>query len=326
MPARNSPADQAALAWLAKRHSGHWTAADEQAHAAWLAASPDHPAAWQRAQALWLELADLRPLAAAGLLTARQRAAPVPPPPRRGWQNGLALAGIGALAFGLLVFWLPGSLDTVQTRQTARGEQRTLTLADGSSIELNTATQVQIDYSLTCRCVRLTGGEAVFRVAHRDPRRFEVSVDNNRIRDIGTEFWLRGEPARTAVAVLDGEIEVTPKTGGAPTRLHAGEQLALGRDGQLLTGPAPPLADLLAWRDGALVFRDSPLTEVLREFSRYHNVNIEMDTRLRDYRLSGRLKSADLDGLLALIRSAYPVAVHRPTPDRLRIQVSGSRG
>jgi transmembrane sensor len=208
----------------------------------------------------------------------------------------------------------------VQTQQTARGEQRTLTLADGSSIELNTATRVQIDYGLFCRCIRLTGGEAVFRVAHHDPRRFEVIADNNRIRDIGTEFWLRSEPAKTAVAVLDGEIEVTPKTGGTPARLHAGEQLALDYDGQPLSGPAPPLADLLAWRDGALVFRDTPLTEVLTEFSRYHAVNIELDVRLQGYRLSGRFKSADLDGLLALIQSAYPVNVQRPAPDRLRLQ------
>jgi transmembrane sensor len=71
MPTRkhpaDHPADQAALAWLARRHSGHWTAADEQTHAAWRNADPEHLAAWQRAQALWLELADLRPIALAEL-------------------------------------------------------------------------------------------------------------------------------------------------------------------------------------------------------------------------------------------------------------------
>jgi transmembrane sensor len=321
-PSADHPADRAALAWLTRRHSGHWTVADEESLAAWLAADAEHPAAWQRAEALWHELAGLRPFAAAELHARHtRRAAPAGNAGNAGWRGGLAFAGIGVLAFGLAIFWLPGSFAPAQIQQTARGEQRTLTLADGSRIELNTATQLQIDYGLGCRCITLVGGEAVFRVAHGDPRRFVVKTRQGQVRDIGTEFWLRDEPAKTAVAVLEGEIEVAARPGAAPTRLLAGERQAWDRDGRPLDGGTAPLADLLAWREGALVFRDAPLTDVVAEFARYHAVGIDIDARLQNYRLSGRLPSADLDGLLKLIEAAYPVKVRRLAPERLRIEV-----
>jgi transmembrane sensor len=325
-PASRSPDDpleQAALAWLARLHSGHWTADDAAAHAAWLAADPNHPAAWQRAEALWHELAGLRPFAAAELRALHAR--PVASVRRSGWGAGLAFAGIAALALGIALL-LPGSFSQAQSQQTARGEQRTIALADGSRIELNTASRVEIDYGFGCRCVRLPAGEAVFHVAHGDPRPFKVAIRRGTIRDIGTDFWVRDDANKIAVAVIEGEIEITPNAGGKPARLKAGDQLAWDRDGRRLDEPSHPLDDLLAWRQGALVFRDAPLTEVIAEFARYHAVNIELDARLAQYRLSGRLPSADLDGLLALIRSAYAVDVRRPTAKRLRILLKSARG
>lgn len=317
------PADHAALEWLARRHSGRWTAQDEQTLAAWVAADPAHPDAWRQAQALWRELDGLQPLARAELRAARAsrrvvRAA------RPFWQTGIALGGIGALVFGLLMFWLPGSFDAAQNHRTARGEQRTLTLADGSSIELNAATRVQVDYGIFCRCVHLSGGEAVFRVAHGDPRRFEVLTAGSRIRDIGTEFWVRDDPGQTAVAVLEGEIEVAAQADARPIRLLAGERRAWDPAGRPLDLAVRPVADLVAWRAGAIVFRDAPLTEVLTEFARYHAVALDIDARLRGYRLSGRFNSADLDGLLALIQSAYPVEVRRLEGQRISIRARGT--
>lgn len=322
-PATKDPMEQAALAWLARRHSGHWTANDATAHAAWLAADPEHPAAWQRAEAMWHELAGLRPFAAAELRTMHAR--PASSNTRTGWVAGLAFAGVGSIALGIALL-LPGSFGPTQTHQTARGEHRSVMLADGSRIELNTASRVEIDYGLGCRCVRLPGGEAVFHVAHGDPRPFNVAIAQGTIRDIGTAFWVRDQANRQDVAVLEGEIEVTTKDGSAPRHLAAGERLAWDRAGHPLQANARPLDDLLAWRQGALIFSDAPLTEVIAEFARYHAVNIELDTRLGNYRLSGKLPSADLDGLLALIRSAYGVDVRRPAPDRLSILLKSARG
>lgn len=321
-PTSEDPAEQAALAWVARRHSGRWTDEDARRHAAWLAADPAHPAAWQCAEALWHELDGLRPFAAAELRALHARLTPAQA--RSGWIAGLALAGVAAIALGVALL-LPGSFGPAQSHQTARGEQRTIVLADGSRIELNTASRVDIDYGLGCRCVRLPGGEAVFHVAHGDPRPFKVATRQGAIRDIGTVFWVREDANRLDVAVIEGEIEIATKH-GHPLRLAADERQAWDRAGNPLPAGTRALADLLAWREGVLVFRDAPLTEVVAEFARYHAVTIELDARLGSYRLSGRLPSADLDGLLALIRSAYPVEVRRPAPDRLSIRLGNPRG
>lgn len=311
----DSQTRQAATAWLARFHAGSWSAADEAALAEWLAADPAHSVAWLNARAMWGKLADLRPLAAAELRAARRKRTVAPR-----WQAGFALAGIGALIIGLVSVVLPGSFTAAQTYQTARGEQRTFMLADGSSVELNTATKVEINYSLSCRCLRLLEGDAVFKASHGDLRSFEVKVGNGAVRDIGTEFWIRQEKSRMAVAVIEGAVEVSPKPDIARTRMNAGEHLAYDNNGRQLDTLGTALTDLIAWRAGNIVFRDTPLTEVFAEFARYHNVNIEMDSRMADYRLSGRFASNDLDGLLKLIQSAYPVSVLRPSSGRLRLQ------
>lgn len=316
------PMEQAALAWLARRYSGRWSTADDDAHADWLAAHPDHPAAWRRAEALWRELSGLRPFAAAEMhaLRARPTAAP-----RRGGAAGLAFAGVAALALGI-AWLLPGSFVPAQIHQTARGEHRTVTLADGSRIELNTASRIEIDYGLGCRCVRLPDGEAVFHVAHGDPRPFRVAASQGGLRDIGTAFWVRSQAQRVDVAVLEGKVETTPREGHLPTPLVAGERQAWNHAGETLPATARAIDDLLAWREGALVFRDAPLTDVVAEFARYHPVAIELDARLAHYRLSGRLPSTDLDGLVRLIRSAYAVEIRRPANGRLSIGIRSAHG
>jgi transmembrane sensor len=81
---------------------------------------------------------------------------------------------------------LPGSFTSVQTRQTVE-EHGAVSLADGSRIELNTDSRIEIDFRLDCRCVRLSEG-AVFNVAHGDPRPFKVLVSQGTLRDIGTAF------------------------------------------------------------------------------------------------------------------------------------------
>lgn len=309
--------DGEALSWLSRRHSGRWSEADEVALAAWLGAAPSHAAAWLRAQALWDDLGGLRPLAARELAAAR--AVRAPSPLRRAV---LTFVGVGALALGLVAL-LPGSFDAAQLHQTARGEQRRLVLADGSTISLNTASRLEVDFGPTCRCLRLLSGEAVFRVAHGDPRAFRVDTGNGVIRDIGTEFWVRREPSQAGVAVLEGEIEADAGTG--PVRLHAGDSRTLS-GGRLQDGVGTPLDDLVAWRDGVLVFRDAPLPDAFREFVRYHDVEVEIDARLRGYRISGRFPSADLEALIRLVQATYPVSVKRPESGRLRLELGRPAG
>lgn len=302
---RRAAARAAADAWLARRHSGRWTAADAAALAAWQAADPRHAAAWRDATALWQELGGLRRLAADELRALRR--------PRRPalWLPLAALAGGLLLALPLA---LPGSLSASQTVATARGERRTLTLPDGSGLTLDAASRVAIDYGPTCRCLRLLAGNALFAVSHGDPRPFAVRSAGGEVRDIGTEFVVDRSGERSTVAVLTGLVEVRPD-GQPARRLQAGEALAL--DGSPAGAEAATLA---AWRKGELVFSDAPLAEVLGAFQRHHALVVEIDSRLANIRLSGRFASADLDGLLALLQRAWPVSVQRQG-ERLRLSL-----
>ena len=316
--------EQTARRWLVRRASGAWRAADSRALADWLASDSRHEAAWRRGLQCWTQLAGLHPLAEAELQLARQ--ATCRRSSFRRW-GVPAMAGVAALALCLLSLLLPGSLSPSQHEQTARGEQRRVLLADGSSVELNTGSRIEIDYGLTCRCLRLLAGEAVFNVVHGDPRSFEVKVDQGRIRDIGTTFWIRRDAARVGVGVLLGEIEVQPFADQhAAIRMQAGEHLSFDGQGELSRESGMSVDDLTAWRQGKLVFHDRPLPEVLGEFARYRTLSVEVDSRLKAYRLSGSFSSDDLDGLLQLIQSAYPVSVERPSSAKLRVQLKRSPG
>lgn len=321
MAAIDKSSEQQALAWLARRHAGGWNAADEEALADWLAADPANSLAWLQANGLWNRLADLRELAATELLAARQ-------PPNRNryhWMAGLAVAASTALSIALLPALLPGSLSRPQIEQTTRGELRTLTLADGSSVTLDATSHLEINYGLGCRCLRLHSGAAIFSVAHGDPRPFTVDAAPGKIRDIGTEFIVRRHGPETLVAVLGGEIDVMPGSGNEHALLQTGERLRYDGSGKLLPTPDDSASDLAAWREGRLIFHDTPLPTVLAEFARYHDVAIDIDSRLKNYNLSGSFASTDLNGLLNLLQAAYPVYVLRPSAAHLRLQLKGAR-
>lgn len=307
---------EAALAWVARRHGGAWSKADQQEFDRWLAADPARAAVWREAQQTWERLEGLHPLAAQELHRARRGSATAS---SRRRTAGFALAGVCALTLAIVAWLPPGSFGAPQHIQTALGEQRTVTLPDGSEIELNTGTRIHVDYGPLCRCLRLESGEAVFRVAHGDPRRFEVVASSGNIRDIGTVFWVRAEPAHVSVAVLEGAIEVALGPYTPLQRMSAGDRLAYDYGGRLIDGGSAPLADLLAWRKGDIVFHDAGLREVFAEFARYHSLQMDIDPRLLRYRLSGRFASADLEGLLDLIESGYPIRVQRLARDRIRL-------
>ena len=316
MSDRQSPAARGALAWLQCRHGGPWTVVDEQALQDWLSADLAHPAAWAEAEKLWADLGAVRHLAHADLRRARQRQ-PVSKLRRvAAWPaSAFALAAVAVLAWRSI----PGAFDAPRLVQTARGQMQTLALPDGSRIDINTDTRIRITTSLLCRCVELLSGEALFTVAHGDPRPFRVAAGTASMVDVGTVFWSRRDAGGLGVAVSEGLVDVFVRGEQQPRRLAVGQALALDGSGQSLPAPALSVADLTAWRQGQLIFRDAALADVLKEFTRYHPVRFEIDARLSGFRLSGRLASGDLEGLLALLQAGYPAQAVRVAPDLIRV-------
>jgi transmembrane sensor len=101
-----------------------------------------------------------------------------------------------------------------QVYETAISQQRTVTLADGSAVQLNTHTRLEVQLSGKLRELHLLEGEALFTVAHDTTRPFEVHVGEAVVRAVGTQFNIRRDVRDTTVSVLEGAVHVSAITSG----------------------------------------------------------------------------------------------------------------
>jgi transmembrane sensor len=217
-----------------------------------------------------------------------------------------AAAALAVLAAGL---WMLAPWGTSETYRTAKGESRSIGLADGSQIIMNTDTELIVTVSRGSRSITLQHGEALFSVAHnKDPRPFEVNARNGRIRDIGTEFSVDTRANATGVTVVEGVVEVSMNGGRTPQRLSVGERLTYNTAGDVSEVERVDAKAATAWREGRWVFKGMTLDEIAAQIARYHDVDIQVsDAELGRLKLSGTFKIQDLDGLLAAIEATLPI-------------------
>lgn len=309
---QDTAASEQAAYWFARLRADDCSAADRQHFEAWLAESDAHRREYDRLRLMWEELdglkGQLQPTGVASRLGAAGR-------PLRGFSSfgwpPLAAAAVLLIAVGIGGFGVNGA--AVQSYGTAKGEQRSITLPDGSVAQLGADTLLTVEMSANLRQVRLEKGEALFTVAHEE-RPFEVAAGNGVIRDIGTQFDVRRDERRVTVAVLEGAVEVRH---GSTAGGDAGATLSLSRGQQAFYSEkrlsAASLADektVTAWRSGKLVFDGTPLADVVRELSRYHERRIVIaDPGLNSLRVSGVFNANNLDGLLRVLPQVLPVQV-----------------
>ncbi|OAI18972.1 hypothetical protein A1507_08715 [Methylomonas koyamae] len=271
----------------------------------WLAASPLHRQAFSEVEQVWgnldaLKSADLPELEQAR--TAR--------PPR--WRHGRPLLSGLLLAVTLAAARQEFSAPTT-SYQTGIGERREIALADGSRLQLNTATRLRARVTWLRREIELEQGEAVFDVAHERLRPFRVHAGKLQISDIGTLFNVRHQDAGgTSVSVLEGEVELRVGRSWLGEILSAGFRRRLDAEGRW-HGPEKIDAEpVLAWTRGQLLFNHTPLAEVTKELERYHNLHFVLaDPSLAQQTLSGRFDAGDLQPFLQALQSMLPVRVQR---------------
>ena len=306
-----------AVAWYARLCSGFATEADHEEWRRWHSAHPDHQRAWQRFETMQATLKRVPGHVAASTLRAAQ-------PDRR-----RVLRGIGAVAGGASLAWLSwqvagadgGWHAWLADYSTGTGEQRSVTLADGSLLTLNTASSVDVSIDGRRRLVALRSGEILVEttkhrrvpgVARVDSRPFLVETRHGRILALGTRFTVRSDGARTVVSVLEDAVEV--RASGAPgrvVRLEAGQQAAFADDGVDAPQPADPM--LAGWEHGSLVVNDRRLAEVVGELARYRRGRLACDPAVAVIRISGAFPLMDTDKALAVIARTFPVRVSSVT-------------
>lgn len=331
---------QAAGEWFVEFRTGEPDQATRAAFCAWLQESQAHMAAYLEFAALWNRAGGYDPhekwpperlIEAArqdpdNLVTLHEGASS--PAGATGWPSSArkrfyrgALAASIILAIGLAAFYAVTQRDLYTT---ALAEQRSLTLNDGSIIQLNSSSRVRIHYTRRQRDIELIQGQALFTVA-KDPRRpFIVSSNGAQVRAVGTEFDVYRKPAGdTVVTVLEGAVSVLPTppeqthdsqptptaTATGTALLAAGEQLTVAGT-HVSQRKNANVAAITAWTQHQLVFDGTPLSDVASEFNRYNRRQLSInDTELKDFTIDGVFSSTDPTSLLNYLRSRPDVVV-----------------
>jgi transmembrane sensor len=273
----------------------------------WLARSPAHRAELKRLSQFWSSANVLTELA-----VPVKRRTPVFRVAR------LSLAAAFAIAVVALGSWWGLGLRSITGGSfgTAIGQQQLLTLKDGSTVRLNTDSQVQVNYRENMRQIRLLRGEALFTVARDAKRPFEVHTPNGVVRAVGTAFSVHVDGNETSVAVTHGKVDIiTAEEGVAPAKLGSlmagevttfhGSLPSVEPEIQIQHLSEDELQRRLAWHEGYLVFAGEPLSEVVKEVNRYSPTRLEVaDARLASMTIGGRFKVGDLDAVLDALRGS----------------------
>ncbi|MBV4487559.1 FecR family protein [Pseudomonas sp. SWRI153] len=297
-----------AAAWFVRLQEPAIGAGEQQRFDAWINEHPQHREEFEVLQGLW---------AAADLLPApRLEALAQNPPPRRERRPLLRYAVAASILAVALGFGLFSGLNHPQGYSaefaTAPGERKHIALPDGSVIDLNSRSRLQVHYETDRRVIELSAGEAMFSVEHDASRPFVVEAGSGKVTVTGTRFDVRRDVMQTRVAVEQGTVKVQGRE--APDdefiSLTAGLGTSIDTHGKVLPAYAVNPAELTAWRNGKLVFNNASLSEVVAEVSRYRDKPLTVSQPgVASLRLTSVFRTDDTDALLKALPSILPVAV-----------------
>lgn len=325
-----------AMEWVVRRDRG-LDPAESAALAVWLQAHPRHLGAFSRAFAVWQRLngiGEVKSLAAeADALLARARANYLR---RRKLRAAVAVVGLAAmLMFGLVqfrsFFWShrePRGVAQNGGYEVMESTARRQSLPDGTIVELNGDSRIEVDYTPAERRVRLVAGEAHFFVAKDKLHPFLVSAHGVTVRAVGTAFNVRLAPTAVEVLVTEGKIRVNAdphsardyvSSAGEPsdTALVAGQRAWVSTEAprssiSVEKAAAAEIDQALAWQSTRLVFDHTPLDGVVEAFNRYNGHQLVIGSpELRNRTLTGVFRADNLDGFLRLLKASVDVIPER---------------
>lgn len=346
---RNTIVEQAAN-WIIKLESDEGLSDnDRQELSAWLDQSPTHREHFKRLARTW---------GGANILT--ELAVPLQHEQHQSrLRVGLTSMAIAASLFvivGILtLFTIEKPFSTQQNGVVATeiGNQKTISLSDGSILKLNTNSKVRIDYSERYRDIHLVSGEAYFDVVKDKSRAFRVYAGGGRIRAIGTAFsvYLKGEAVD--VTVSEGRVGVAsvPTSFDAkqtqdlqpnsPPSIKSLGMLRAGEVGSIVSEvndsaqsiqtlqklgqvTVNDVAKRVSWTEGVLIFAGEPLKDVVAEISRYTDVSIEFATPdIKNIRIGGNFPVGETDTMFSSLETNFGLHVTRL--DRDRVVISGGK-
>lgn len=343
---RSSAPDEAASDWLVRLDGG---VADRRTQAefdAWYAECPENAAAFARAGTMW----KLFDHAEDDHRLEALREAASAMGPARAVRLRTVFGGAIAASLAAILIWRGDVLPSALTSDspiasvsggsapstarpddgdfvTARGERRSIDLADGSVLTLNTDSAVRIAYSEERRRVEVLHGQVLFEVAKDHRRPFVVEAADRRVTALGTVFQVWAEKDRMKVTLVEGRVAVdaisdrtTDAVLAVSTVLKPGEEFAAA------VGASPQLTKVdaeqqLRWREGFVEFDDVSLADAVQEMNRYsiRQIVIEGD-EAKTLRISGVFRTGNSERFAAIVCELLPVEYHDLADSRIAIR------
>ncbi|WP_256578956.1 FecR domain-containing protein [Pseudomonas sp. VI4.1] len=289
---------RAAAQWLALMESGAANDRDRANLQHWRDSHPSHEQAWQKAQLLRQRFADLPSTLAMASLDRPQAS-----------RRQVLKRAVGAVALVPTAWLISRQLPLDAWRadlRTATGEGKKVQLADGSSLQLNTASAVDID--LKHRRLTLVEGEIALNVPGTSP--LTIQTHFGQVVVSQSQVCVRQGQTGCKVSVLKGAVQLQPLRGPVFS-LRAGQQVSLLAAGAGAVEPFDVLAP--GWRDGVLMAQNQPLGDFLRELGSYRPGVLRWEPALESLRVTGSFRLEDTDRILSLLASSLPLEVHRRT-------------
>lgn len=307
-----------AVEWLVELQSGDVSTTTRQSLQHWLGLHPDHERAWQHIEAVNGQLRSVASPMASVIAHATLA-------PRRSVKRREMIKTLAVLLFAGGTTWVAKDSmpwrEWVADEHTGVGERRTVTLADGTIVTLNTDSAINMRFSATERRVLLVSGEILVstgkdaghngngRSGNGVARPFVIETAQGELQPLGTRFVVRQQANASRVDVFEGAVDIRPHDGAGATRiLRAGEQTRFTRN--VINEPIAVNDTDAAWIDGMLVASGMRLADFLAELSRHRPGRLSCDPVIAELRISGSYPLADTDRILDTLRTTLPVEIH----------------
>jgi transmembrane sensor len=204
------------------------------------------------------------------------------------------------------------------TYETGVGGREKIELTDGSTVDLNTNTEMNVRISGSRRDIMLSRGEALFHVAHDSTRPFYVTAAGTVVRAVGTAFCVRIRDAEHVdVLVEEGRVAVgapgtdanfeNPTLLATAPKVSAGEAAVVRRNSiSVRSLPSKEMTRKLAWTAGHLAFQGETLDDAVREFNRYNQRQITIaDPSIVQVQVGGIFLTTDPDSFIAALQRSF---------------------
>lgn len=303
-----------AAEWFALLGAESTSPKDHEQWQKWLAAKPEHQAAWQRVEFFTHKFNSLPAQSALSALNS-------PDLQRRQALKALAVflaVGVSGWQVWRQGYWQEWTADY----RSGVGEIQTFTLADGSTVTLDTASAIDVDFSPHLRRLRLVRGEVYIETApdHSSTHRpFVVDCAAGRVRALGTRFSVREQPTDCHAAVYQGAINIQPADNIAVSQtLKAGQAANFNR--QRIDMVIKLEAHQPAWSQGLLLADNLPLSEFVIQLNRYRHGYITCAPDIAHLRIVGAFPLNDQERILAVLQETLPIRMSKQTPFWVRIE------